>query len=265
MFFNLNVNCMKLKVLVLFDGCGCVSKEAKALGHDVKALDILPLNHIDLPMNILDFKPELLGEWIPDVIWASPPCETFSIKTAVKGGGNLYWETEKRFGHVSFIKPRENFDIDKRLKYKDRITAKRELHTSLVDKTVDIINHYEKINPNLIWCIENPASGFMRYYLMKQKLGINENLTTYCKYGSPYRKETSIFSNIQLELGWCPKKSKKNPDHCHHTDSFAIRWDKNKQPEGTIVPKSYLERSNIPNKLCRDILIQVHGEFVIWN
>ena len=76
-----------MKVLVLFDGSGCISKAAKEQGHDVRSLDILPLPHIDYPIDILDFKPSLLGDWIPDMIWGSPPCETFSIKTAMKGGG----------------------------------------------------------------------------------------------------------------------------------------------------------------------------------
>jgi len=257
---------MKLKVLVLFDGTGCVSKEAKALGHDVKSLDILPLSHIDLPMDILDFKPELLGNWKPDVIWASPPCETFSGLTHMKGSGNLYYESSKTDGRVSHIKVRTDFTIDKRLEGRGEKLTKRCLeHQKFVNKTVEIVSYYEKVNPDLIWCIENPASGYMRYYLMNLLLGVIENLTTYCMYGKSYRKETSVFSNVHLDLKWCPKHKKGVVDLCGgHSDSFAQRYDKKKQPKGIVQRSSYLERSSIPSELCQDIIDQIHEEFVIW-
>lgn len=256
-----------MKILVLFDGTGCISKAWKALGHDVRCLDILPLSHIDYVMNILDFKPELTGGWIPDIIWASPPCETFSIITNVKGGGNRYYETFKLFGLVQRITPRTNFTIDKRLIGRDeKILAKGAEHRLLVDKTIEIINHFESINPDLLWCIENPASGYMRYYLMTLKLGIIENRTTYCMYGKPYRKETSIFSNIKLHLKWCPKHKKGVVDACGgHSDSFTQRYDKKKQPKGVVNRKStYLDRSSIPEALCIEILIQLENDYSVW-
>lgn len=251
-----------MRILVLFDGSGCVSKAAKESGHDVRSLDILPLPHIDYPIDILDFKPEMLGDWVPDMIWGSPPCETFSIKTAMKGGGNMYWETIKLFNRVQGIMPRENFDADKRLKFPERINTKRELHTSFVRKMVEIINYYQAINKSLVWCLENPATGFMRYYLMTLKNGIIENKTTYCQYGSPYRKETSVFSNIKLNLKWCPKNHKNNPNPCHHTDSFALRWDHKRQSLDQIIPQSYLERSSIPHDLCLEVVRQVEENFI---
>jgi len=246
------------KILVLFDGSGCISKMAKNLGYHVKSLDILNLDHIDIPIDILQFNPEDINGFIPDVIWASPPCETWSIVTAMKGGGNRYWESIKLNGKVVDIKPRTNFTIDKRLKYPDRIIRKRITHTDILIKTVDIINHYQVQNPNLIYFIENPATGYMRFYLKKLIPTFYENITTYCKYGSQYRKETSIFSNLKLNLKWCPKKSKTNT--CHHSDTFQQRYDHKKQPKGVVKHKSYLERSSIPDKLCKDILCQTHRE-----
>ena len=252
-----------MRVLVLFDGSGCISKAAKELGHDVRSLDILPLPHIDYPIDILDFKPQLLNGWVPDMIWASPPCETFSINTAMKGGGNMYWETFKIDGKVYSITPRVNFDVDKRLKYPERINSKRELHAKLVDKTVKIIKHYERINKHLVWCIENPASGFMKFYLREKYSRIIENVTTYCKYGSPYRKETNIFSNIRLNLKWCGIKRKDGKNSCHHTDSFALRWDHNKQSIDQIIPKSYLERSSIPHNLALEVIQQAENALIL--
>lgn len=255
-----------MRILVLFDGSGCISKAWKALGHDVRSLDMLPLPHIDYVMNILHFKPTLTGGWIPDAIWGSPPCETFSCITNVKGGGNRYYETFKEDGHVQRITPRTNFTVDKRLVgYDERITAKGVEHRLLVDKTIEIINYYQSINPDLLWCIENPASGLMRYYLMTLKVGIVENRTTYCMYGKPYRKETSVFSNIQLDLKWCHRHKKGVVDDCGgHSDSFAQRYDKKKQPKGVVDKKTYLDRSSIPEALCVDILTQLENEYSVW-
>ena len=250
-----------MNVLVLFDGSGCVSEAAKDMGFNVKTLDILPLPHIDLPIDIMNFMPRMLNGFVPDFIWASPPCETWSIKTAMKGGGNMYWETIKTNNKVSDIVPRGNFDADKRLKFPERIKAKQYLHTRLLEKTVQIIDYYDNINPSLVWCIENPASGFMRHYLKNIKDGYVENVTTYCKYGSPYRKETSIFSNLKLALDWCPRKTKSGTNTCHHTDSFALRWDHKRQPIDQIIPQSYLERSTIPDQLCKSILKSVEVDW----
>jgi hypothetical protein len=256
-----------MRILIFFDGDGCVSKAAKALGHDVRCLDILPLPHIDYVMDILDFKSELTGGWIPDAIWASPPCETFSCITNMKGCGNRYYETTKQYGHVQSITPRTDFTIDKRLiGFDETITKKGAEHRLFVDKTIEIIDDYEKVNPDLLWCIENPASGLIRYYLMTLKVGINENRTTYCMYGKPYRKETSIFSNIELELKWCHKHRKGVVDDCGgHSDSFAQRYDKKRQPKGVVSRSTYLDRSSIPEALCVEILNQLQNEYSLWD
>ena len=248
-----------MRILVLFDGNGCVSKALRKMGHDVRTLDILSFEHINYAMDILLFEISMLDGWIPDTIWASPPCETFSIVTGVKGGGNLYWETVKIKGKVDHILPRTNFSTDKRLKFPERITTKRELHTRLLIKTIKLINQVLKSNPNLIWCIENPASGFMKHYIPNIQTGVIPNVVTYCKYGSSYRKETNIFSNVKLNLEWCPTKHKRNNNTCHHTDSLHRRNDHRKQKDGVVIPKTYLERSAIPTKLCEEIFTQIEN------
>lgn len=256
----------KTKVLVLFDGSGCISKTLKQMGFDVRALDILPLNHIDLPMDIMDFVPQLLGDWVPDMVWASPPCETFSIVTARKGGGNLYYQTIKVNGKVTNIYPRNDFKSDKRFKklsddqikvLKAKVWEKQNQHLGFVQKTVEIIEYYTKLNPEFIWFIENPASGFIRHQLKGLFDHMVENKTTYCMYGSEYRKETSIFSNIQLYLFYCPKHRKGITDLCGgHKDTLVQRYDNKAQEKGVVKKSTYLERSSIPEKLCMDIFNQ---------
>lgn len=257
------------KTLVFFDGNGCVSKAAKALGDDVKANDILPLSHIDLPMDIMNFHPNLLGSWIPDRIHFSPPCETLSMVTARKGGGNLYYQTIKKNNRVIDIFPRTDFTQDKRFKnitpeQIKKIQDKQKQHAAFIDKVIEIIKHYKKLNPKLIWFIENPASGLIRHYLKGKIDGLIENKTTYCMYGAEYRKETSIFSNVKLDLKYCPKHKEGVTDLCGgHKDSLVQRYDDKKQPKGVVTNSTYLDRSSIPHELCIDFLTQSETVFHI--
>lgn len=262
----------KTKVLVLFDGSGCISKTLKMMGFDVRTLDILPLEHIDLPIDIMDFVPSMLNGWVPDMIWASPPCETFSIVTARKGGGNLYYQTIKVKGKVTNIYPRNDFKSDKRFKklsdeqiktLKAKVWEKQNQHLGFVQKTVEIIEYYSKVSSNLVWFIENPASGFIRHQLKGLFDYMVENKTTYCMYGSEYRKETSVFSNVKLNLKYCPKHKKGVTDLCGgHKDNLVQRYDDKAQAKGVVTKSTYLERSSIPEKLCMDIFIQAQKETV---
>ena len=194
-----------MKVLVLFDGDGCVSKSLKKMGHEVMTSDILDLPHIDYPVDILKFDPLsfMMKGFIPDAIWASPPCETWSIMTAVKGGGNMYWETIKNgYNRVIDITPRLDFSTDKRLSNPKRITERRIEHVNYLKRTVSIIQFFHKYNPRLTWIIENPQTGFMKFYIDKLIDGVIHNKTTYCMYGTRYKKATNLFSNIELNLKW---------------------------------------------------------------
>lgn len=256
----------KLKVLVLCDGAGCFSKMSKSMGHDVRTLDILPLEHIDYQMDIMDFEPKVLNGWVPDVIEISVPCETFSGITHMKGGGNLYYQAIYEYSkkgrklRVTGITARTDFTIDKRLIKKDqkKIRAKQLQHLAYVTKSIELIKQFKAINPNVVFLIENPATGYIRY-IIQPLLDCIENKTTYCMYGSKFRKETSIFSNVELSLKYCPKHKDGVVDLCGgHTDGFVQRYDNKRQAKGVVQKSSYLERSSIPDKLCLDILTQVN-------
>ena len=261
------------KIIVFFDGSGCVSSISRRIGNDTKALDILPLSHIDLPMDIMDFQPKILGNWIPDKIWFSPPCETFSIVTARKGGGNLYYQTIKENNRVTEIYPREDFVSDKRFQkltttereeLRIRVIEKQKQHALFVDKTIEIIKYYLSVNPKLEWFIENPASGFIRYYLQGKLDNMFENKTTYCMYGSEYRKETSIFSNIKMNLKYCPKHKEGVVDLCGgHKDNLVQRYDHKAQLKGVVKKTTYLDRSSVPKILAYQVL--TYSQFVVFH
>lgn len=233
-----------MNILVLFDGAGCVSNTARKLGHNVFSSDILSGDHITYVTDILDFDKSKVPFNI-DFIWASPPCETWSICTAT-GGGNRYWVSVKDKNKVIDITERVVFDETKRFqRCPNKAIGKRELHTMLLEKTVELIRYY---NPP-VWVIENPATGYMRHYL-KRLINFYDNKTTYCQYGLTYRKETSLFSNIILNLKHC-----KKGDPCHG-DHLYPSWEEGK--DRIFKQKmSYLEKSQVPDLLINDVINQV--------
>ena len=65
-----------MRVLELFSGTGSVGKVARELGYDVLSLDRdMPA---DLHVDVFDWNFSELPVGHFDIIWASPPCETFS-------------------------------------------------------------------------------------------------------------------------------------------------------------------------------------------
>ena len=68
-----------MQLLELFAGTRSVGKVAEKHGFNVKSLELLPQFGCELTMSILDFNPEDHPDIIPDAIWASPPCTTYSI------------------------------------------------------------------------------------------------------------------------------------------------------------------------------------------
>lgn len=68
----------KIMVLELFAGTASFSTVAMKRGHDIFTSDIDPSFETTYTVDIMDFDIAKLPAK-PDVIWASPPCETFSV------------------------------------------------------------------------------------------------------------------------------------------------------------------------------------------
>lgn len=165
----------KPKLLELFKGSGSVGKVAKKIGYSVVSVDFDPIYTPDIETDILNWdykKYSAERHFIPDYIWASPPCNTYSP---------LVYPLHER--DPATAKP---------------ISARAKEGTKILYKTLEIIDYFKKKNPNLLYCIENPR-GMMRKD--KKMLKMPYMATTYyCYYGDKKLKPTDFWSNYTLGL-----------------------------------------------------------------
>jgi site-specific DNA-cytosine methylase len=205
-----------MKVLELFAGSRSIGKVADELGYEVFSVDINNFEGIDLVKNI-EFLTKEDIPFIPDVIWASPPCTTYSIAAI----GH----------HRNMGKPKTDF------------AAKSD---RLVINTLKLIKEY-----NCKYFIENPRGYLRKMDFMK---GIPKTTVWYCTYGDMRAKPTDIWSNHIYSLfnvnGWKPRAICFNGNtNCHHQP--APRGSRT----GTQGLKNNYERSKVPYELCKEILL----------
>jgi hypothetical protein len=168
-----------VNVLELFAGSRSVGKQAEKLGMNVFSSDLIEFEGINYPVSILDFDVNKVP-FQPDIIWASPPCTSFSVASI-----GHHWTG----GKGAYI-PK---------------TDGARLGLELVKKTIEIINHFQPT----YWFMENPR-GVLRKLPVVQ--GLKKNTVTYCQYGDERMKPTDIWTNSDV---WIPRPMCKNGDPCH--------------------------------------------------
>ncbi len=163
-----------MKVLELFSGTGSVGKCCKELGYETLSLDID--GRADINMSILEWDYKAYPKDEFDIIWASPPCATFSCL-------QLSWLGRERDGKIF---TREQMESDMQT-----------IGEPLVKKALEIIEYF---NPPL-WFIENPNTGRLKdREFMK---GLPFYVVDYCMYSDwGYRKRTRVWTN---KVGWNAK------------------------------------------------------------
>ena len=169
-----------MNLLELFAGTRSVGKVAEEMGWNVWSTDLYDFEGVDLAADILDLNVKDVP-WVPDVIWASPPCTTFSVAsigTHWGGGKNAYVpKTDAAWKGIQIVK-----------------------------RTLAIIDHY----PDSVWFIENPR-GLLRKMPIMSGAPRRETVT-YCQYGDSRMKPTDIWTNC---WNWVPRQWCYNNDPCH--------------------------------------------------
>ena len=205
-----------MKVLELFAGSRSIGKVADSLDYKVFSSDLNNFENIDYVIDILDFDINKVP-FKPDLIWASPPCTSYSIAAISH--------------HRPHDKPLSDFAVKSDL---------------IIKRTLEII---KELNPEF-WYIENPRGMLRKQSFMK---GIPRTTIWYCTYGDNRAKPTDIWTNNLRSIfnpdGWNPKPECHNGNkNCHH--EAAPRGSKT----GTQGVKGNYNRSIIPKLLCEEIL-----------
>lgn len=208
-----------MKILELFAGSRSVGKVAERFGHSVFSVDFRAFDDIDLVRDIEAIERADIP-FVPDVIWASPPCTTYSLAAI----------SYHRHGTIPLSDAA----------YKsDRLLA----------KTLEICQWF----PTAKYFIENPV-GMMRKMPMLR--GVERQTVTYCSYGDTRMKPTDIWTNHKFSCyspdGWEPRTKCRNGERrCQH--EAAPRGAKT----GTQGLTNAYERGRIPEPLIEEILRSV--------
>ena len=171
----------------------------------------------DLCIDILDFNISMLPEEFkhPDIIWASPPCQTFSVDSIYR-----YWDNGK----------------PKNEKAKHGI--------KIAKKTREII---KKINPKF-FIIENPRAMLRKQDFMQD---LHRDTVTYCQYGSKVQKPTDLWNNLNFTF----KPMCKPGASCHERAMRSSKnGTQGIIRNSTYDIKSAGLRAVVPGKLCEDII-----------
>lgn len=208
----------KLKVLELFCGTKSISNAFKERGHEVYTVDwdkqFYPDLQIDIENLTADQIKKLCGG-VPDVIWASPDCATYSL-------AGIFHHRTKNYD-TGECEPRSEYA------YKcDRVNK-------------NVLKLLNELKPRFYF-IENPRAGLRTMDFMK---GLYRYTVTYCQYGDKRQKYTDIWTNH-------PNPKFKPP--CKVGDKCHEPAPRGSHKSGTLGCKNSKERGRIPNLLCQHIV-----------
>lgn len=198
----------------LFDsGNGSYSKVLSQSGHFINysiGLDIENKNdhfiNLDLASYERMFDNDTLFHTLyklprPDIIIASPPCESWSIASAMKGGNACWRQT----------KANTDFTLRTSEEYDNSRYNKHDQHLKRINGELCTINTFhiaERFVPKIL-IIENPMnSKIWQYIYLILGIKLEDNITHYNNYGHDTMKPTNFLSNIDLKLD----KTKRKPD-----------------------------------------------------
>lgn len=172
-----------MKVLDLFSGTRSIAKAFEKNGHEVYTIELDKKHeNIDWYADIMEVTAKDIIERFghPDVIWASPPCTTYSI--AAIGHHRTQW--------IDTLLPKTEF-------------ARQS--DDLIRHTIELI---KELKPKYYF-IENPRGGLRKMDFMKN---LPIYTVTYCQYGDTRMKPTDIWTNHHDPMF---KPMCHNGDPCH--------------------------------------------------
>jgi hypothetical protein len=151
-------------------GKGIVTQEFCERKWRIVSVDNDEGSNATIRKNILDVDIDDLDA-VPDFVWASPPCQTYSNLT-----------------HVHRNAKRGQLDVSQ--------TALE--HNFLFQRMTEIMYWARRKHPHLIVVIENPVGSLIKMPLMEEfseKFGLTSIIVDYCAFGRQDKKPTRLFTN----------------------------------------------------------------------
>jgi len=205
---------MAINLLELFAGARSVGNVADELNMNVFSVDWTPYDKINLAIDIEELTLEQVP-FVPDVVWASPDCTTYSVAAVSK---------HRRDGSIPISEYAIKCD-------------------NVNQHWIGLIKEWLEINPKLVFFIENPRGMLRKMPFMQE---FKRHTVWYCQYGDDRAKPTDIWTNSTT---WVPRPMCHNGNkNCHHQP--APRGS----ITGTQGRKDSYNRSRIPKQLCNEIL-----------
>ena len=210
-----------MRVLELFSGTGSVGKVCRERGWEVVSLD---LKDADINTDILNWdyaSAYPVGHF--DIIWASPPCNTFSI-----------------LAHAIFTKDEMMNRIDT-------------IGLPILRRAEEIIDYFKP----QYYFMENPQTGRMKDYVTRPYYDVD-----YCRYSNwGYKKRTRIWTNVTgFNPLLCNKEcgntiqNPLNPKRVLHVNNCGKTQQRKLLREYGINFKQTLnDRYRIPPRLVEDL------------
>ena len=162
--------------LELFCGQGIITQEFCGRQWLVKSIDSDPKSYATNVIDIMKATYDDIG-YVPDFIWASPPCQTCS---------NLGGGMHRCASSGEFEKTQEAHD-----------------HNYLFTQMMYIIKWAKAKNPHLIVVIENPQGQMAKMPLMiefMRSFNLYKSTIDYCAFDRCDKKPTNLWTNVSFSL-----------------------------------------------------------------
>jgi hypothetical protein len=219
-----------LNALELFCGEGIVTQKFCERKFNVISIDIDPPSGASMVLDICKVKYEDIG-FVPDFIWASPPCTTF---THLAGGHH------RNIAEGEYEKTQTAHD-----------------HNILFAQMVCLMKWVKSKNPNLIVVIENPAAQMQKVPMMiefMKTFGLYKAKVDYCAFGRLDKKPTNLWTN---DYGLYNRLS-----HFRCSENTCPYYNQI-HPVGTKSHGQYFNSAAIPEKLAEFVAHYVDAKFFV--